>query len=59
MAFDSTDGAGYAVEFTEDAGSTNWMPAGLVITGDGNTRVALDPAGVSNTRLYRLDVLGQ
>jgi len=59
MAFGSTSGTEYAVEYTEDAGNTNWTPAGLVITGDGSTRFAADPAGISTTRLYRLDVLGQ
>jgi len=59
MTFDSTTGATYAVEFAESGTPTNWTPTGLVITGDGTTRFASDPAGAGTTRLYRLDVLGQ
>ena len=40
-------------------GETNWLSAGLVIAGDGNTRFAYDPAGISTTRVYRLDVLNR
>ena len=56
-SFDSVDGVGYSLEFAEGASPTNWMPAGLVITGDGNTQYAFDPSGVDTTRLYRLDVV--
>ena len=57
MTFDSTDALEYSVEFAEPSGSTNWIPAGLVITGDGNTRFINHPAGISTNREYRLRVL--
>jgi hypothetical protein len=57
--FASMVGIDYALEFSEAASPTDWMPTGLVITGDGNTRYVFDPAGVSATRTYRLDVLPQ
>ena len=59
LEFDSADGIDYGVEFVENLGDTNWMSAGLVITGDGSSRFAFDPAGIETSRVYRLDVLGR
>ncbi len=57
LAFDSLNGDDYSVEFSDPSGSTNWVPAGLVITGDGNTRFIYHPAGAGTNRNYRLRVL--
>jgi len=59
QSFESMGGINYSLEFAEAASPSNWMPTGLVIAGDGATRHAFDPSGVSTTRMYRLDVLPQ
>ena len=57
MAFDSLYGIDYSVEYTETLNPANWEEAGLVITGDDNTRFIYHPVGVSTNRQYRLRVL--
>jgi hypothetical protein len=56
IAFDGQPGVQYALEYSEDAGAT-WEPAGLEISGDGTRQTIIDPAGPSDTRDYRIQVV--
>lgn len=56
ISFDGQPGVQYALEYSEDAGAT-WEPAGLEISGDGTRQTITDPAGPSDTRDYRIQVV--
>lgn len=56
--FDSVAGNQYQLEYSANAGETNWVPLGEVVTGTGGVLSLFDSTRTVTGRLYRVVTVG-
>ena len=54
ISFNTDAGSTYVLEYAEPPASNTWVDAGFELIGDGNERMAFDPAGFSTNKAYRV-----
>ncbi len=57
ISFDGQPGVQYVLEYSETGPGGPWESTGLEISGDGTRQTVVDPAGPSDTRDYRIQVI--
>ena len=54
LAFTSSVGHLYGLEFNTNGDTNVWTDAGALLTGDGSTMFMFDPSGFSTQKNYRI-----